>query len=407
MSPVTPGTSYDRCAMDRLEQLARIGAGPGGGVTRAGLGRAEQQACELVASWMAEAGLEVSWDAAGNLFGRRRGTDPDAPEVWSGSHLDTVPGGGRFDGALGVLAALAAARRLAGEELRATLAVCVFRDEEGYRFGRGVFGSRFVCGRLCEADLDLIDEDGTSVRAALSALGFTGLRGPRAPLPGSFVEVHVEQGPVLERAGVPLAAVTSITGMAGFVVRFHGESGHAGTLPMAGRRDAFLAAASFALALRDEALRMGDVVATVGDVRIADAASNVVPGRVEVTVDVRAAKTEALNAIAAAVGRLAGAAGAEIEEVSFDPPVPLSSVVQEALREAALAEGVPMLAFGSGAGHDAGILAAAGVEAGMLFVRSRNGGVSHRPEELSDRDDIVAAVAVLTGALRALCGSIA
>ena len=123
--------------------------------------------------------------------------------------------------------------------------------------------------------------------------------------------------------------------------------------------------------------------------------------------DVRAAKTEALNAIAAAVGRLAEAAGAELEEVSLDPPVPLSSVVQEALREAALAEGVPALAFGSGAGHDAGILAAAGVEAGMLFVRSRNGGVSHRPEELSDRDDIVAAVAVLTGALRSLCGSIA
>jgi len=201
--------------------------------------------------------------------------------------------------------------------------------------------------------------------------------------------------------------VTSITGMAGFVVRFHGESGHAGTLPMAGRRDAFLAAASFALALRDEALRMGEVVATVGDVRIADSASNVVPGRVEVTVDVRAPTTAALTAIAAAVRRLAESAGAEIDEVSFDPPVPLSPVVQEALREAALAEGVPTPAFGSGAGHDAGILAAAGVEAGMLFVRSRNGGVSHRPEELSDRDDIVAAVAVLTGALRALCGSIA
>ena len=395
--------------MDRLEQLARIGGGLGGGVTRAGLGRAEQHACELVASWMAEAGLEVSWDAAGNLFGRRRGADPDAPEVWSGSHLDTVPGGGRFDGALGVLAALAAARRLAGEELRATLAVCVFRDEEGYRFGRGVFGSRSVCGRLCEADLDLTDEDGTSVRAALSALGFTGLRGPRSPLPGSFVEVHVEQGPVLERADVPLAAVTSITGMAGFVVRFHGESGHAGTLPMAGRRDAFLAAASFALALRDEALRLGDVVATVGDVRIADAASNVVPGRVEVTVDVRAATTEALTAIAAAVGRLARSRlGAEHRGGLVRPPgAAVDARPGRTARGRASPRACRSLDLGSGAGHDAGILAAAGVEAGMLFVRSRNGGVSHRPEELTDEADIAAAARVLTRALRALCGSIA
>jgi allantoate deiminase len=395
--------------MERLEQLARIGAGSGGGVTRAGLGRAEQHACELVAAWMCEDGLEVSWDAAGNLFGRRRGTDPSAPEVWSGSHLDTVPDGGRFDGVLGVLAALEAARRLASEPLSATLAVCVFRDEEGFRFGRGVFGSRAACGRLCEADLELADRDGVTVRAALSALGFMGLRAPRAPLPGSFVEVHVEQGPVLERANVALAAVTAITGMAGFDVRFIGESGHAGTLPMPGRRDAFLAAAAFALALRDEAVRLGDVVATIGDVRIVDGAANVVPGRVEVTVDVRAPTIEALTAIAAAAPRLALAAGltVEIDEVSFDPPVPLSAVVQAALREAAGAEGVAILALGSGAGHDAGILAAAGVEAGMLFVRSRNGGVSHRPEELTDEADIATAIAVLTRTLRTLCGSVA
>jgi hydantoinase/carbamoylase family amidase len=390
--------------MNRLEQLARIGAGPSGGVTRVGLGRAEQHACELVASWMAEDGLDVSWDAAGNLFGRRQGSASDAPEVWSGSHLDTVPDGGRFDGSLGVVAALEAARRLADEQLSATLAVCVFRDEEGCRFGRGVFGSRAVCGRLCEADLDLTDAHGTSVRAALSALGFMGLRAPRAALPGSFVEVHVEQGPTLERADVPLAAVTVITGMAGFNVRFHGESGHAGTLPMDGRRDAFLAAATYALALRDEAVRRGDVVATIGDVRISDAAANVVPGRVDVTVDVRAPAGEALAAIAGEARRLAGAAGVdcEIEEVSFDPPVPLSPVVQAALRDAAAAEGVPMLELGSGAGHDAGILAAAGVEAGMLFVRSRNGGVSHRPEEFSDEADIASAVAVLTRTLRTL-----
>jgi allantoate deiminase len=395
--------------MERLAQLARIGGSPSGGVTRAGLGRDEQHACELVATWMAEDGLEVSWDAAGNLFARRRGSDPAAPEVWSGSHLDSVPEGGRFDGTLGVLLALEAARRLAREQLPATLAVCVFRDEEGFRFGRGTFGSRAVCGRLCDADLDLADADGTTVRAALSALGFIGLRAPRSPLPGSFVEVHVEQGPVLERAGVPLAVVTAITGMAGFDVRFHGESGHAGTLPMAGRRDAFLAAAAFALALRDEALRLGSAVATVGDVRIVGGAANVVPGTVEVTVDVRAPTLETLREITDATPRLARAAGCavDIERVSFDPPVPLSTHVQDVLREAARAEAAPIMDLGSGAGHDAGILAAAGVAAGMLFVRSRNGGVSHRPEELTEQADIELAAAVLTRTLRTLCSSLA
>jgi allantoate deiminase len=214
---------------------------------------------------------------------------------------------------------------------------------------------------------------------------------------------------VLERAGIPLSVVTEITGMAGFDVRFHGESGHAGTLPMAGRRDAFVAAAEFALALRDEALRLGTVVATVGDVRIAGGAANVVPGRVDITVDVRAPTLEALTAIADATPRLARAAGVgvEIEQVSFDPPVPLSTRVRDALRKAARAEDVRSMNLGSGAGHDAGILAAAGVEAGMLFVRSRNGGVSHRPEELTDQADIRLAAAVLTRTLRALCGSLA
>jgi len=393
-------------AARRLAELARIGAQPGGGVTRPGLEAREQQACELVASWMAEHGLEVTWDTAGNLFGRRRGADPARREVWSGSHVDTVPNGGRFDGALGVVLALEAAARLAGEHLPATLAVCVFRDEEGFRFGHGCFGSRAVCGRLSEEDLAMADAAGVTVRDALAELGRAGLPGPSGPLPATFVETHVEQGPVLERAGVPLAAVTAIAGMAGCTVRFLGESGHAGTLPMVGRRDAFLAAATFALALRDEALRLGDAVATVGDVRIAGAARNIVPGRVAVTVDVRAPTAESVTLLAEAVPRLARAADVdvEIDGVAFALPVPMAHGVRDALQDAAVAEGVAMLELGSGAGHDAGILAAAGVEAGMLFVRSGNGGVSHRPEELTTDDDVELAAGVLTRALRSLCG---
>jgi allantoate deiminase len=194
--------------------------------------------------------------------------------------------------------------------------------------------------------------------------------------------------------------------MAGYTIRFTGESGHAGTLPMAGRRDAFLAVAEFALALRDEAVRLGDAVATVGDVRIPGGAANVVPGCVEATVDVRAPTVESLTAIAEAAPRLARASGLEVEiEVALsEPPVPLSPVVRQALGDAARAEGVPLLDLASGAGHDAGILAAAGVEAGMLFVRSRNGGVSHRPDELTDDEDIAIASALLTRSLRTLAG---
>ena len=187
--------------MERLSQLAEIGAdGERGGTTRPGLSVDEQRACELVAEWCEEEGLAVSWDAAGNLIARRPGARDGIPEVWSGSHLDTVPGGGRFDGALGVLAALEAVAALGSTPLAAPLAVVVFRDEEGWRFGRGFFGSRAVCGGVTEDELESADADGIRVRDALDELG---LEGPpvAGPLPGTFVEVHVEQGPVLERAG--------------------------------------------------------------------------------------------------------------------------------------------------------------------------------------------------------------
>src|SRR5262245_54445486 len=184
--------------MDRLSQLAAIGADEArGGTTRPGLSVDEQRACELVAEWLEDEGLAVSWDAAGNLYGHRPGARDGIPEVWSGSHLDSVPGGGRFDGPLGVLTALEAIGSLESAHTAAPLGVVVFRDEEGWRFGRGFFGSRAVCGLITEDDLEAADADGVRVRDALDELG---LEGPpvAGPLPGTFVEVHVEQGPVLE-----------------------------------------------------------------------------------------------------------------------------------------------------------------------------------------------------------------
>jgi len=397
--------------MERLSQLAEIGAdAERGGTTRPGLSVDEQRACELFAEWCEEEGLAVSWDAAGNLIARRPGGRDGIPEVWSGSHLDSVPGGGRFDGALGVLVALEAVAVLGSTPLAAPLAVVAFRDEEGWRFGRGFFGSRAVSGRVTEDELESADADGVRVRDALDELG---LEGPpvAGPLPGTFVEVHVEQGPVLERAATGHAVVSSIAGMAGYTVTIHGDAGHAGTTPMAGRRDAFLAAAELAIALRDAALAIPGAVVTTGDVRIAGPAANVVPGRVELAIDARAPSDDGLQALLDAVEAAAAAAASrtgcsvDLDRQWMSGPVHMSERVRAALADAAAAAGVAVAELPSGAGHDAGVLAAAGVDAGMLFVRSLNGGVSHRPDELSAEDDVAGAIGVLAGALATLAGA--
>jgi acetylornithine deacetylase/succinyl-diaminopimelate desuccinylase-like protein len=318
--------------LERLEAVYRIGA------TRPGYSAAEDEAHELAAGWMREAGLEVARDEAGNLLGRR-----GEARVWTGSHLDSVPNGGRFDGVLGVVAGIEAAARLPD----APLAVVAFRAEE-----TGPMGSR----RLGE-------------------------------LPDAFVELHVEQGPMLERTGEPLGVVTAIAGQARGSVVFEGRADHAGTTPMDAREDALVEAARFVLHVRGCA-RDG-AVATVGAVEVEPNAMNVVPGRVTVSVDARAPSAGQLDALVAAIG--------------FDPawrlePVAMSGAPFEAL--CSFLPDAPRLV--SGAGHDAMVLAAAGVPTGMLFVRSLNGGASHSPEELSSGEDIALAVDVLTRVLERL-----
>jgi acetylornithine deacetylase/succinyl-diaminopimelate desuccinylase-like protein len=317
--------------IERIERIASIG-------DRIGYSPAEDEAHELAAGWMAEAGLEVSRDEAGNLFGRR-----GEARIWTGSHLDSVPNGGRYDGVLGVLAGIEAASRLPD----AALGVAAFRAEE-----TGPMGSR----RLAE-------------------------------LPAAFLEVHIEQGPVLERAGEPLGVVTAIAGQARGAVVFEGRADHAGTTPMDAREDALVEAARFVLHVR-EAARAG-AVATVGAVEVEPNAMNVVPARVTVAVDARAPSAEALNELVARIG--------------FEPswrlePIAMSGAPFETLCE--LLRDAPRLV--SGAGHDAMVLAAAGVPTGMLFVRSLNGGASHSPEELTSDEDIALAVDVLARALERL-----
>jgi allantoate deiminase len=323
--------SIDRL-LDRLEQIYAIGR------HRAAYSAEEDAAHELAAIWMREAGLDVSTDGAGNLHGSR-----SVARVWAGSHLDSVPTAGKFDGALGVVAAIEAASRLPG----APLAVVAFRAEE-----TGPMGSK----RL-EA------------------------------FPDAYLELHIEQGPVLARANKPLGIVTAIAGAARGAVVFEGRADHAGTTPMDARDDALVAAAHFVLHVR-ESVPAG-AVATVGAIEVEPNAINVVPARVTVGVDARSADAGVLDQL--------------IERIGFEPgyriePTVMSGPPLEALR--AVLPGAPELV--SGAGHDAMILAAAGVPTAMLFVRSLNGGISHHPDELSSSEDIELAVDALTGALARL-----
>jgi acetylornithine deacetylase/succinyl-diaminopimelate desuccinylase-like protein len=337
---------------ERLDELYAIGGG--NGANRIGGSPEEQQACELAASWMAEAGLEVEWDPAGNLVGRLRGARPDLPEVWTGSHLDTVPSGGKYDGALGVVAGLEAVLRVGGGER--TLGVAVFRDEE-----RGCHGSRAFA--------------------------------QQGPLPGSYVELHVEQGPVLAGLDTPLGVVAGIVGYTRFEVAFDGRAGHAGTTPMDARDDALCKAAEYVLRVRETARTIDGTVATVGTLRVEPGAVNVVPGRVRLTVDARAADARQLERL---LEQLDGPTSADVA------PVAMHETVRGALREEIETRGLEAPELPSGAGHDAGVLAAAGVEAGMLFVRSLNGGVSHSPDELTSDEDIDLAVDVLASTLARL-----
>jgi acetylornithine deacetylase/succinyl-diaminopimelate desuccinylase-like protein len=341
-------------AFERLDALYSLGSGRG--ANRPGGSEAEQQACELAAGWMEGAGLEVEWDPAGNVVGRLFGSQPELPGVWTGSHLDTVPAGGKFDGTLGVVCGLEAIAS-AGACGR-TLGVVVFRDEE-----RGCVGSRaFV---------------------------------ERGPLPGRFVEVHVEQGPVLERAGAPLGVVNGIVGYTRRELVFEGTAGHAGTTPMAARDDALSKAAEFILRVRDSTAGIDGAVATVGSLEVEPGAANVIPGRVRLTVDARAPDAERLDRLLAALG---------LDPEPHNAPAVMDESVRAVLREEIERLGLPPLELPSGAGHDAGVLASAGVETGMLFVRSLNGGASHSPDELTSEEDVALAIEVLAAALRRLAG---
>jgi allantoate deiminase len=386
-----------------LDEVAQIGADDGG-VSRFAWTPELAAANAWLVERLTELGLTAELDAAGNVLGRWE--EGEGPAVLVGSHLDTVPKGGRYDGALGVLAALDVVRRLKEESasLRRPLWVVSFNDEEGSRFQTGMLGSRAFIG-----DLDLEDWRRRGVADAMDAGGFDFERlGDAHALEGvgAYLELHIEQGPVLEQEGVDLGVVTAIAGLLGFRVKLTGEANHAGTTPMAARRDALTGAARIVLALRDEARSRGDMTANVGLLEIAPGGFNVIPGTAEFTVDVRAGEADVYERVERFAREtfesVASEEGLEVEVAVTHrkPPTPLDAGLQEVLEAAATDEGATVRRMPSGAGHDAMVLAKH-VPAAMLFVPSR-AGISHSPDEFTPPEQCELGARVLASAVRHL-----
>jgi allantoate deiminase len=386
-----------------LQEAARIGADDGG-VSRFAWTPELAEANAWFVARLEELGLETEVDAAGNVLGRWE--EGEGTAVLIGSHLDTVPRGGRYDGALGVLAALDVVRSLkqAGTTLERPLWVVSFNDEEGGRFQTGMLGSRAFVG-----DLDLEDWKARGVADAMAVAGFEFGRLPEArgiDRVGAYLELHIEQGPVLEQEGVDIGIVTAISGLLGFRVRLTGEANHAGTTPMASRRDALAGAARVVLALRDEARDRGEMTANVGILSVAPGGFNVIPGTAEFTIDMRAGDAatfaRAERFVRDTLERVAREEQLELEvaETHRKQPTPLDPELQNVLAAAAEAESATVRRMPSGAGHDAMVLAKH-VPAAMLFVPSR-AGVSHSPDEYTTPEHCALGARVLARAVARL-----
>ncbi len=386
----------------RLERLAEVGARPDGGVNRLALTEADGQGRDLVAGWMRDLGLAVTVDAIGNVVGVRRGLEDGAP-VMMGSHIDTVETGGRYDGALGVLAGLEVLETLgdAGVVTRRPLAVAFFTNEEGARFQPDMFGSLVFTGELpLEAALATVGVDGAVAGEALRRIGYAGEAPVGRPNVHAYVELHVEQGPTLEAEGFAIGAVEGVQGISWTELTLTGQSNHAGTTPMRMRRDAGYVATEIAAFARRLAHDIGgNQVATVGALTLTPNLVNVVAEKAVMTVDLRNTDnerlTEAERRLAAFVAKTAAAEGVTVETRSlarFDPvafSAPLVQRVESIAREFEL----KVKRLPSGAGHDAQILAAV-CPASMIFVPSA-GGVSHNIAEYTAPDQCAAGADVL------------
>ncbi len=392
----------------RLDQLAGYTDTPGAGVTRLAYSPTDVAGRDLVAGWMEQAGLRPQVDPAGNLIGRRPGSAA-LGVLACGSHLDTVVQAGPLDGAYGVLAAVevAAALHAAGVQLRHDLAVVAFSNEEGARGTPGMVGSLAIAGALTAAQLAEPDDEGVPLAQRLRDAGgdpgrVTAAAWPPGSLAG-YLELHVEQGPVLDDAGVPIGVVTGVTGRSTVDLVVTGVANHAGTTPMAARRDAAHAAALLVLVVRGLTGDTGVRVATTGVLTLEPGVRNVVAGRARIGVDLRdlddARIAAALRRLRAEAARVAAETGTtvEVHPRSAVAAVPADPRLSGAVADAARSRGQSCLHLPSGAGHDAQVMAALG-PIGMVFTPS-TAGLSHTPDEATDPVHLVAGADVLSAAL--------
>jgi beta-ureidopropionase / N-carbamoyl-L-amino-acid hydrolase len=384
-----------------LDHLATIGADPAGGVSRVAYSPADVEARGWVRDTMLDLGMEVRRDEALNVIGRYPGSEPGLKALALASHTDTVPCGGRFDGALGVVAALACVRALrdAGVRLRHPVEVIDFAAEEA-TLGMAALGSHAMIGALPRDALAQQAWDGRPTAAHLRDAGLDPRGLGRAVRPrrviAAYLELHIEQGGVLDAAGVPIGVVEGIVGIRRFAVVFEGQANHAGTTPMAGRRDALVMAASFVLGVRDTAVEAG-IVGTVGTLRVQPGAPSIVPGRVELETEIRSLDAAALDRAEARLGELAGRLGGQLRRTTDKAGVRSDPALMAAIEAACDDLGLAHRRMASGAGHDAMVVGLVAPQA-MVFVPSR-GGVSHAPEEFTPPERCVDGARVLLAAL--------
>jgi hydantoinase/carbamoylase family amidase len=405
--PLSVIVNLDRLLAD-VEAFSAIGGDGQGGVTRLAFTPVDQSARRLFREKLAAAGLSVRVDAMGNVFGRRGGRENDLPPLLLGSHLDSVPNGGRFDGPLGVLSALEVIRMLddAQVQTRRPVEVACFAAEESSRFGTGTLGSKAVTGKLTPRMLEALrDAEGRTLAESLRECGLSPDRLAEVRRGSgeyhAYLELHLEQGAVLEHAGVPVGLVTGIAAPTRFRVTYTGRADHSGATPMGLRRDALVAGAELVLSVRRVVLTHGSPtsVGTVGVLRVQPGAMNVIPGEASLGIDLRDIDAEAKRRITKNVQAVARRIARKwtlevsIETLSDESPVPLPERVRQVSAAACQACGIPFLELPSGAGHDAMYMAEI-AETGMIFVRCREG-ISHNPAEFVAPQDIAAGATVL------------
>jgi allantoate deiminase len=379
-------------------QVAKLSEDPKN-TTRTFLSRPMREVHTALAPWMARIGMAVRVDAVGNLRGVYDAAAQETPRLYIGSHLDTVPNAGAFDGVLGVVLAIALIELLGGKRFPFAIEVIGFSDEEGVRFGAPFLGSRALTGEFDNALLDRRDHAGKTVREVIRAFGLDPNRIPDAkasPKAIGYLEFHIEQGPVLENLDLPLAVVDVISGQTRAELTFTGSAAHAGTTPMKLRKDALACAAAWISEVEREALATSGLVATVGEIAVEPGAGNVVPHRAVVSLDVRhpadAMRKSAAERLLKAAEDIATRRGLEMTcEPRLDQPsVAMDSSMAAMLERSVEQAGVPTHRMSSGAGHDAMVMGAK-MPAGMVFLRCEKG-ISHHPAENVREDDVTAAL---------------